>query len=95
MELTTFKNNGYVRRVFSDGVYWTLDWVHGNDDIESWQYDVARYAFVPDYHIIRFEDFDSEDEDDGQETIISTHKTLAEALSILRVLLASGGLKYE
>ena len=96
MQLVTskYEHNGYVRRTFDDGAYWTLDWVFEDTTIEQWQYDVARYPFVPDYHIIQYETFDSYD-DDGQETILSTHKTLAEALSILRVLLASGGIKYE
>jgi len=96
MELTTsrYERNGYVRRTFDDGVYWTLAWVFEDDTIAEWQYDVARYPFVPDYHIIRYDFFDN-DLDDGQETILSTHKTLAEALSIVRVLLASGGVKYE
>jgi hypothetical protein len=96
MQLVTskYEHNGYVRRTFDDGAYWTLDWVFEDATIEQWQYDVARYPFVPDYHIIQYECFDNDD-DDHQETIISTHKTLAEALSIVRVLLASGGIKYE
>jgi hypothetical protein len=28
-------------------------------------------------------------------TLLSTHKTLAEAISICKVLLANGGIKYE
>jgi hypothetical protein len=94
MVSSKYRHNGYVRRTFEDGAYWILDWVYDDSNIEEWQYEVARYPFVEDYHITRYDFFDILADDD-QETILSTHKTLAEALSILRVLLASGGIKYE
>jgi hypothetical protein len=95
MVSSRYIHNGYVRRTFEDGAYWILDWVYNDSCIEEWQYEVVRYPFVPDYHIIRYENFEGAGDDESQETILSTHKTLAEALSILRVLLASGGLNYE
>jgi len=92
--MTTMTKDGYTRRVFNDGAYWTIEGIYDNDEIEEWQYDVARYPFVPGYHIIRYDSFER-DATDSQKTIISTHKTLAEALNIVRVLLASGGIRYE
>jgi hypothetical protein len=94
MVIGKYINNGYVRRIFEGGAYWIPDWVYEDDAIGEWQYEVARYPFVEGYHIIQYEFFDDASAD-SQENILSTHKTLAEALSIVRVLLASGGIKYE
>jgi hypothetical protein len=47
---------------------------------------------VPGYHLVHYPGDSSDDDDD---VVISTHKTLAEAVSILKVLLANGGVVYD
>jgi hypothetical protein len=46
---------------------------------------------VPGYHLVHYPGDDADDDDD---VVISTHKTLAEAVSILKLLLANGGVVY-
>jgi hypothetical protein len=61
----------------------------------QWDYAVFKFPFVPGFHVCSMEDgWDSKDPERTQETILSTHKTLAEAMNILRVLLANGGAHY-
>lgn len=87
---------GYVRRVFDDCVCFTPNLVYNDDTVEQWYYEVVRLAFVPEYHVVRWEyDYNTFTDDDPFMTVLSTHKTLAEALSICKVLLANGGVKYE
>ena len=81
-------SNHYVRRVFPDSVVWVPRkyW----DSVElNVAFVVQKFAFVPDYHIT-FLGYDPDDE--STEDIMSTHKTLAEAMDILNVLLANGGM---
>lgn len=86
---STVTKDGITRRVFEDTVQWMLQSVMGDDNVAGWHYAVQRFAFVPDYHIVKYQNA-SED----WCNIVSTHKTLAEAVSILKVLLANGGLRY-
>jgi hypothetical protein len=80
------------RRVFDDHVDWVPRWVIKDPHVDYWLYSVHRYPFVPDYHIVRYIGTNAFDCD---EVVISTHKTLAEAASILKILLANGGIVYD
>ena len=79
--------NGYVRRVFEDDVHWAPAWLFDTDEPYSWDYGVMRLPFVPEYLLIEYRD----DEHGYYEHILSAHKTLAEAMGILKVLLAAPG----
>ncbi len=80
------------RRVFDDHVQWVPRSVIKDPHVDYWLYSVHRYPFVPDYHIVHYPGVNSFDDDD---IVISTHKTLAEAVSILKILLANGGIVYD
>jgi hypothetical protein len=80
-----------VRRSFEDHIQWLPRWVVEESGVYYWRYSVHRYPFVPGYHIVQYPG-DSPDDDD--DVVISTHKTLAEAVSILKILLANGGVVY-
>jgi hypothetical protein len=80
-----------VRREFDDHIQWIPSWMVENSAVSYWRYSVHRYPFVPGYHLVHYPG-DSPDDDD--DVVISTHKTLAEAVSILKVLLANGGVVY-
>jgi hypothetical protein len=81
-----------VRREFDDHIQWLPSWLVEHADVSYWQYSVHRYPFVPGYHLVQYP-ADSPDDDDC--IVLSTHKTLAEAVSILKVLLANGGVIYN
>jgi hypothetical protein len=81
-----------VRREFEDHIQWMPRWVVEHADISYWRYSVHRYPFVPGYHLVHYPNDSAGDDDD---VVISTHKTLAEAVSILKVLLANGGVVYD
>jgi hypothetical protein len=80
-----------VRREFDDHIQWVPSWVLDDADVSYWRYNVHRYPFVPGYHLVHYPT-DSPDDDDC--IVLSTHKTLAEAVSILKILLANGGVAY-
>jgi hypothetical protein len=80
------------RRVFDDHVDWVPRWVLKDHHVNYWLYSVHRYPFVPDYHIVQHTGVDFFDD---CYIVISTHKTLAEAASILKILLANGGIVYD
>lgn len=79
--------HGMWRRVFEEMVSWQPDYIFYDDSIEQWDYCVGKFPFVPGFHVCYLDD-------DGCEYILSTHKTLHEAMDIVRVLLASGGVHY-
>ncbi len=79
-----------TRREFNDHIQWLPRWLIGREDVDYWRYSVCRYPFVPGYHLVHYPGTDSDDDD----IVLSTHKTLAEAVSILKVLLANGGVVY-
>lgn len=86
-----FHRDGYVRRIFMDGAYFTPDSLIGNPEVDEWFYGVTRYPFVPGYNLIKFVDV----RNDQYDHIISNHKTLSEALALLRLLLTTpGAVKY-
>ena len=80
-----------IRREFEDHVQWVPSWVFNNREISHWRYNVQRVPFVPGYHLVHYP---GDDADDDDSVVISTHKTLAEAVSILKLLLANGGVVY-
>jgi hypothetical protein len=80
-----------ARREFDDHIQWVPSWLISRDDVHHWRYSVHRYPFVPGYHLVHYPGDDADDDDD---VVISTHKTLAEAVSILKLLLANGGVVY-
>ena len=85
--------DGYARRLFDDCACFTPLLVYQDRNATAWSYDVVRLAFVPAYHVVRWDE--PEDSfDDPDMTVLSSHKTLAEALSICKVLLANGGVCY-
>jgi len=88
--------HGVWRRVFDDCVTFQPDWLRDNDDVECWLYAVFRYPYVPGFHVCYMGPTDeTSDEYPGDcEVILSTHKTLHEALGVCKVLLANGGVHY-
>lgn len=84
--------NGMLRRVFDDYVQWIPEWLFDNDDVDCWLYAVYKLPFVPGFHLCRIGEELGDDEDTVH--IISTHKTLAEAMGVCKVLLANGGVLY-
>jgi hypothetical protein len=83
-------SNHYVRRVFPDSVVWVPRSHWDTGDNVRFAFVVQKFAFVPDYHVT-FLGYDYDADDEGND-VMSTHKTLAEAMSILNVLLANGGM---
>ena len=73
--------DGYIRRVHDDSVIWHLD----NDTGES-EFVIARFPFVPDYHLC---DFVEDDPYDTCERPLQQFKTLAQALAVLKVIVGS------
>ena len=81
-----------IRRIFDDCVQW-LPWDLVKDASE-WDYAVYKFPFVQGFHLCLMES--DEDAVEGvQEHILSTHKTLHEAMGLCRLLLANGGIHYE
>lgn len=85
--------DGLVRRVFDDLVQWLPDSVYGR--AAQWDYAVYKFAFVPGFHVCEIHDDGTPDGNDDWEQILSSHRTLAEAMAICKVLLANGGAHYE
>ena len=82
---TEFTKDGYVRRIYSDAVHWILT----SRSKRRVDYVVARFPFVPDYHLCDFV------EDDPPpfkatpyvcERPLQQFTTLAQALAVLRVI---------
>ena len=81
-----------ARRIFDDSVQWIpkdLMQVEATFD-----YAVFKFPFVPGFHLCFLEE-DLRLDDEVQEHILSTHKTLHEAMSICKVLLANGGIHRD
>lgn len=73
--------DSYYRSVFADVVLW-----HLAEYRERYTYGVARFPFVPGYHVCDFVRYDHED---PMERPLQVFKTLADALAVMRVLLAA------
>ena len=82
--------DGVWRRVFDDVVTVQPDYLFHDDKVDEWDYAVEKYPFVPGFHVVSIDHFS----DVLQDRILSSHKTLAEAMSICKVLLANGGVRY-
>ena len=89
----THTSSGLYRRVFDDFVQWIPSdvWHYAT----GWEYAVYKWPFVPGFHLCRVYDDDTPEGLGDWEEILSTHKTLHEAMAICRVLLANGGATYE
>lgn len=81
-------SNGVWRRIWDDCVTFQPDYLR-TDVAASWDYAVFKYPHVQGFHVCQFGAFD------GDEAILSSHKTLHEAMGVLKVLLANGGVKYD
>lgn len=79
MNLNEAIKDGYRRNVYDDSVVWHID---SADDCE---FVVARFPFVPDYHLC---DWLHDDDPYAQpcERPLQQFKTLAQALAVLRVI---------
>jgi hypothetical protein len=72
-----------LRLVFATHVEWLVDPIIPSGSGEP--YGVAKYPFVPGFHLVeRRRGFEP-----NHHYILSSHKTLAEAMGILRILLGS------
>lgn len=80
--MTTVHKDGYARRVFDDYVQWYPGEAGHKPTRLKLNYCVARFPFVPGYHLCGFDTSDIY----TSLKILSTHKTLHEALDIVRVL---------
>lgn len=87
-ELDTVRN-GIWRRIFPDCVSFQPEYLK-EDAVSHWDYAVCKFAFVPGFHVCHFGDYEDA-EDVGTEYVLSTHKTLHEAMAIVKLLLANGG----
>lgn len=76
------KKDGYVRIVHDDSVIWFID-----NDKEDAEFVIARFPFVPDYHLCEFL-FDDDDRygDFACERPLQHFKILTQALAVLKVL---------
>lgn len=92
MAAMTELSNGLLRRTFNDCTQWLPQEVF--DNAEEWDYAVYKYPFVPGFHVCEIHDDGTVMGYDDSETILSSHKTLHEAMGVCRVLLANGGVKY-
>lgn len=86
---------GVWMRVFPvDGfVQFLPEWIQTDPAVECWHYAVYKFAFVPGFHVCQIgRDFG--DELDDEAVVLSSHRTLHEAMGITKILLANGGVEY-
>jgi hypothetical protein len=84
--------SGIRRRVFDCSVQFLPE--HVISRAASWDYAVFKFPFVPGFHVCLMED-DLSKPIEMQEFILSTHKTLHEAMGLCALLLANGGAYYD
>jgi hypothetical protein len=70
--------DGYIRIVHDDSVLWYID-----NAREDAGFVIARFPFVPDYHLC---DWVDDDDDETCERPLQQFKTLAQALAVLKVI---------
>jgi hypothetical protein len=81
-----------VRRIYDDSVQWIPKYLLG--ETVKFDYAVFKFPFVPGFNLCFMEDAD--DTPAGlQVLILSTHKTLHEAMGLCRLLLANGGIHRD
>lgn len=83
----TYTKDGYTRVVYSDCVHWALD--HKQPIARRITYLVARFPFVPDYHLCDLVEDDYNP--NWRQRVVSERplqqfKTLAQALAVLKVI---------
>ena len=87
--MSSTSKDGYTRRVWPDCVIW---YIH-KDDPEGVGHDfvIARFPFVPDYHLCEFVESDGEYVHDVHitERPLQQFKTLTQALAVLKVIVGS------
>lgn len=82
-----YTKDGYTRIVYSDCVHWALD--HKRPFTRHIKYLVARFPFVPDYHLCELvEDYYNPNswQVAVTERPLQHFKTLTQALAVLRVI---------
>lgn len=81
--MTQVVKDGYTRTVYCDSVLWHLD-----TDKPNAAFVVARFPFVPHYHLCDFvhSDYFAMEFNTLCERPLQTFKTLAQALAVLRVI---------
>lgn len=82
--------DGYWRRVSDDCVTFQPDYLYYESRVKKWDFVVRKFAFVPGYHLCEI--VGTHDHDSVK--VHSSHGTLAEAMSICKVLLVNGGIHY-
>lgn len=75
--MNVVKKDGYTRMVWADSVLWHID-----SNTGECGFVIARFPFVPDYHLCDWID----DDETECERPLQQFKTLAQALAVLRVL---------
>lgn len=86
---------GIIRRIFTYTVEFLpreLIKLIKTMEVAAWDYSVCKFPFVPGFHVCYLEA--TQDFGATQETIVSTHKTLHEAMGVCRLLLFNGGITY-
>lgn len=71
------QKDGYIRIVHDDSVIWYID-----NNKEEAEFVVARFPFVPDYHLCDW----TEGENEFCERPVQHFTTLTQALAVLRVI---------
>lgn len=84
--MSNVTKDGYHRLVFPDSVLWYPLQYTETTRMRTHTYCVARFPFVPHYHVCEIIHYDNEF---PVEYPMQTFKTLAEALAVMRVLEAS------
>jgi hypothetical protein len=76
------EKDGYIRIVHDDSVLWYID-----NDKENSEFVIARFPFVPDYHLCDFvDDNDDIHSDYLCERPLQQFTTLTQALAVLKVI---------
>ena len=80
MSADIVRKDGYVRYLWEDSVNWYLD------NKPQSEFVVARFPFVPDYHLC---DLVGDKYDEYCERPLQQFSTLAQALAVLKVITGS------
>ena len=95
MDVQITVSHWLLRRVFVEGGY--VQWVPKTvfDRAGAWDYAVYKFPFVSGFHVCQIHDDNTPEGYDDWSQILSSHKTLHEAMGVCKVLLANGGAHYE
>lgn len=86
-------SNNLLRRVFDNFTQWIP--IEVWESAVGWDYAVYKFPFVPGFHVCEIYDDGTPEGVEDWEHIMSSHRTLAEAMGVCKVLLANGGARYE